>query len=142
MPIDTEHDNTSCIAPACLMPPMKRLALLLCLPLAAAAAPVDPAALEHTLDAMVASRFKADGPGVAALVVKDGKPVLRTVNGHRLVGHGGYILNFYSEVEMDIDEGIVTVTLHNGDRLGGDNEVLSKQMIMAAQDRPERAPAQ
>lgn len=57
---------------------MKRLALLLCLPLSGATAePVDPAALEPTLDAMVASRFKADGPGVAALVVKDGKPVLR-----------------------------------------------------------------
>lgn len=61
---------------------------------------------------------------------------LRTVNGHRLVGHGGYILNFYSELEMDIDANIVAVTLHNGDRFGGDNEVLSKLLISAAQGQP------
>lgn len=61
---------------------------------------------------------------------------LRTVNGRRLVGHGGYILNFYSQLEMDIDSGIVTVTLHNGDKLGGDNEALSKALIVAAQGGP------
>ncbi|WP_051933508.1 serine hydrolase [Massilia sp. BSC265] len=58
---------------------------------------------------------------------------LRKLNGKRLVGHGGYILNFYSQLEMDIDSGIVAVTLHNGDRFGGDNEVLSKQLIAEVQ---------
>lgn len=58
---------------------------------------------------------------------------LRKVNGKQLVGHGGYILNFYSQLEMDIDSGIVAVTLHNGDRFGGDNEELSKQLISAVQ---------
>ncbi len=58
---------------------------------------------------------------------------VRKVNGKRLVGHGGYILNFYSQLEMDIDSGIVAVTLHNGDRFGGDNEVLSKQLISEVQ---------
>lgn len=62
---------------------------------------------------------------------------LRTVNGKRLVGHGGYIFNFYSQLEMDIDSGIVAVTLHNGDRLGGDNEELSKQLISAVQDQAD-----
>jgi D-alanyl-D-alanine carboxypeptidase len=61
---------------------------------------------------------------------------LRTVNGHRLVGHGGYILNFYSELEMDVDANIVAVTLHNGDRFGGDNEYLSKRLIAVAQGKP------
>ncbi|MCC2956313.1 beta-lactamase family protein [Massilia sp. IC2-477] len=58
---------------------------------------------------------------------------LRTVNGKRLVGHGGYVFNFYSQLEMDVDSGIVAVTLHNGDRFGGDNEVLSKQLISEVQ---------
>lgn len=58
---------------------------------------------------------------------------LRTVNGKHLVGHGGYIFNFYSQLEMDVDSGIVAVTLHNGDRFGGDNEMLSKQLISEVQ---------
>ncbi|MEH6436227.1 serine hydrolase domain-containing protein [Massilia sp. DD77] len=57
----------------------------------------------------------------------------RRVNGKRLVGHGGYILNFYSQLEMAVDSGIVAVTLHNGDRFGGDNEELSKRLIAAVQ---------
>ena len=56
---------------------MKRLAILLCFPLAAAAAPHDPSALADALDATIASRFRLELPGVAALVVKDGKPLLR-----------------------------------------------------------------
>lgn len=64
----------------------------------------------------------------------------RTVNGHRLVGHGGYILNFYSQLEMDIDGNIVTVTLYNGDKLGGDNDELSKHL--AAQGKPAGAAGQ
>jgi serine beta-lactamase-like protein LACTB len=73
-------------------------------------------------------------------VLQDGKGTgyglgtwLRTVNGKHLVGHGGYILSFYSQLEMDIDSGIVAVTLHNGDRFGGDNEVLSRQLISEVQ---------
>jgi serine beta-lactamase-like protein LACTB len=65
---------------------------------------------------------------------------VRTVGGHHLVGHGGYIFNFYSMLEMDIDSGIVAVTLHNGDKLGGDNEELSRQLIGAAQGKPVSAP--
>jgi len=61
---------------------------------------------------------------------------IRTVNGHKLVGHGGYIHNFYSQLEMDIDASIVAITLHNGDRFGGDNEYLSKRMIAAVQGKP------
>ena len=56
---------------------MKRLAVLLYFPLAIAAAPNDPPSLEQSLDATIASRFRPDLPGVAALVVKDGKPLLR-----------------------------------------------------------------
>jgi len=74
-------------------------------------------------------------------VLADGKATgyglgtwLREVKGKRLVGHGGYILNFYSQLEMDIDSGIVAVTLHNGDRFGGDNEVLSRELISAVQE--------
>jgi serine beta-lactamase-like protein LACTB len=59
---------------------------------------------------------------------------LRKVNGKRLVGHGGYIFSFYSQLEMDVDSGIVAVTLHNGDKLGGDNEELSKRLISEVQD--------
>ena len=73
-------------------------------------------------------------------VLADGKATdyglgewVRTVNGKRLVGHGGYMFNFYSQLEMDIDSRIVAVTLHNGDRFGGDNEVMSKRLISAAQ---------
>ena len=58
---------------------------------------------------------------------------LRTVNGKHLVGHGGYVFNFYSQLEMDIDSGIVAVTLHNGDKFGGNNEELSKRLIAAVQ---------
>jgi serine beta-lactamase-like protein LACTB len=58
---------------------------------------------------------------------------VRKLNGKHLVGHGGYVFNFYSQLEMDIDSGIVAVTLHNGDRFGGDNEELSAQLISAAQ---------
>ena len=39
---------------------------------------------------------------------------------------------------MDIDSDIVVVTLHNGDRFGGDNEKMSKQLIMEVQ---RQAPA-
>lgn len=73
----------------------------------------------------ILSDGKATGYGLGTWV--------RKVNGKRLVGHGGYILNFYSQLEMDIDSGIVAVTLHNGDRFGGDNEVLSKQLISEVQ---------
>lgn len=58
---------------------------------------------------------------------------LRKLNGKQLVGHGGYIINFYTQLEMDVDSGIVAVTLHNGDRFGGDNEELSKQLISTVQ---------
>ena len=58
---------------------------------------------------------------------------VRSVNGKRLVGHAGYIFNFYSQLEMDIDSSIVAVTLHNGDKFGGDNEELSEQLIAAVQ---------
>ena len=34
---------------------------------------------------------------------------------------------------MDIDSNIVAVTLHNGDKFGGDNEELSEQLIAAVQ---------
>lgn len=61
---------------------------------------------------------------------------VRKVNGRRLVGHGGYVFNFYSNVEMDIDSDIVAVTLHNGDRFGGDNEKLSKDLISKVQSWP------
>lgn len=77
-------------------------------------------------------------------VLPDGKATdygygtwLRTVDGKHLVGHGGYVMNFYSQLEMDVDSGIVAVTLHNGDRFGGDNEVLSKQLISEVQAWPQ-----
>ncbi|MEX5744273.1 serine hydrolase domain-containing protein [Massilia sp. X63] len=60
---------------------MKRLALLLCFPLLAAAAPAAPAALAESLDRIVAARFKPELPGIAVLVVKDGRPVLRKAYG-------------------------------------------------------------
>ena len=89
---------------------------------------VSPAGVKRMNASYVLPNGQATGYGLGAWV--------RTLNGHRLVGHGGYILNFYSQLEMDIDAGIVTVTLHNGDKLGGDNEELSKRLIAAAQGRP------
>lgn len=65
---------------------------------------------------------------------------IRKVNGNTLVGHGGYIHNFYSQLEMDLDAHIVAVTLHNGDRFGGDNEYLSKRLIATAQGKPIAEP--
>lgn len=61
---------------------------------------------------------------------------IRSVNGKRLVGHGGYIFNFYSQLEMDVDSRILAITLHNGDKFGGDNEELSKELISAVQASP------
>ena len=92
---------------------------------------VSPASVRRMNTSHVLPNGEATGYGLGEWV--------RTVNGHRLVGHGGYIMNFYSQLEMDIDAGIVTVTLHNGDRLGGDNEELSKRLIAAAQDEPAGA---
>jgi serine beta-lactamase-like protein LACTB len=80
----------------------------------------------------VLANGKATGYGLGEWV--------RDVNGHHLVGHGGYIMNFYSMVEMDVDAGVVAVTLHNGDRFGGDNEELSKRLIAAAQGQPISPP--
>jgi len=87
---------------------------------------VSPANVQRMNTEHVLPGGKATGYGLGEWV--------RTVNGKRLVGHGGYIFNFYSQLEMDIDSGIVTVTLHNGDKLGGDNEELSKRLIVAVQD--------
>lgn len=87
---------------------------------------VSPANVKRMNASYVLPGGKATGYGLGEWV--------RTVNGKHLVGHGGYIFNFYSQLEMDIDSGIVTVTLHNGDKLGGDNEELSKQLIVAVQD--------
>jgi len=89
---------------------------------------VSPAGVQRMNASYVLPNGKATGYGLGEWV--------RTLNGHRLVGHGGYILNFYSQLEMDIDAGIVTVTLHNGDKLGGDNEELSKRLIAAVQGQP------
>ncbi|MEW6371865.1 MAG: serine hydrolase domain-containing protein [Pseudomonadota bacterium] len=89
---------------------------------------VSPASLRRMNTSHVLPSGEATGYGLGEWV--------RTVNGHRLVGHGGYIMNFYSQLEMDIDAGIVAVTLHNGDRFGGDNEELSKRLIAAAQGQP------
>lgn len=86
---------------------------------------VSPAGVQRMNTDHVLPDGKATGYGLGTWV--------RKVNGKRLVGHGGYILNFYSQLEMDIDSGIVAVTLHNGDRFGGDNEVLSKQLISEVQ---------
>lgn len=89
---------------------------------------VSPASVKLMNASHVLPDGKATGYGLGTWV--------RTVNGKQLVGHGGYIFNFYSQLEMDIDSRIVAVTLHNGDRLGGDNEELSKQLISAAQAVP------
>ena len=56
---------------------MKALALLLAVPLAAMASPPSPETLTGSLDTLIAARFKPELPGVAALVLKEGKPVLR-----------------------------------------------------------------
>ena len=87
---------------------------------------VSPANVKRMNASYVLPGGKATGYGLGEWV--------RTVNGRHLVGHGGYIFNFYSQLEMDIESRIVTVTLHNGDRLGGDNEELSKHLIMTVQD--------
>lgn len=92
---------------------------------------VSPASVRRMNTSHVLPNGEATGYGLGEWV--------RTVNGHRLVGHGGYIMNFYSQLEMDIDSNVVTVTLHNGDKLGGDNEELSKRLIAAAQDEPAGA---
>lgn len=86
---------------------------------------VSPANVKRMNASHVLPNGKATGYGLGEWV--------RTVNGRQLVGHGGYIFNFYSQLEMDVDSGIVTVTLHNGDKLGGDNEELSKRLIVAVQ---------
>ena len=150
---------------------MKWLGLLLCFPLAALAAPDNFPKVAQTLDSIVAARFKPEAPGVVALVLKDGRPILRKAYGMANVelnvqlqpahvfrigsttklftatevmllvedgklaldAPGGYIFNFYSQLEMDIDSSIVAVTLHNGDKFGGDNEELSEQLIAAVQ---------
>lgn len=66
---------------------------------------------------------------------------IRTVNGHTLVGHGGFIpTGFYSQLEMDLNAKIIAITLHNGDKFGGDNEYLSKRIIAAAQGMPFHEP--
>ncbi|MES3023676.1 MAG: serine hydrolase domain-containing protein [Pseudomonadota bacterium] len=86
---------------------------------------VPPASVKRMNTSYVLPSGVATGYGLGTWV--------RTVNGKRLVGHGGYIFNFYSQLEMDIDSGIVAVTLHNGDKFGGDNEELSRQLISAVQ---------
>jgi len=87
---------------------------------------VSPAGVRRMNTSYVLPDGKASGYGLGTW--------LREVNGRHLVGHGGYIINFYSELEMDVDSGIVAVTLHNGDMFGGDNEELSRELISAVQD--------
>ena len=89
---------------------------------------VTPANVTKMNTSHVLPNGEATGYGLGAWV--------RTIDGHRLVGHGGYVFNFYSQLEMDIDAGIVAVTLHNGDKFGGDNEQLSRQLILVAQGKP------
>lgn len=86
---------------------------------------VSPAGVKRMNTGVVLPDGRKTGYGLGTWV--------RELNGKKLVGHGGYIMNFYSQLEMDIDSGIVAVTLHNGDRFGGDNEVLSKQLISEVQ---------
>lgn len=93
---------------------------------------VSPALVKRMNTSVVLPNGEATGYGLGQWI--------RTVNGHKLVGHGGYIFNFYSQLEMDIDAGIVAITLHNGDRFGGDNEYLSKRLIAAAQGKPIAEP--
>ena len=87
---------------------------------------VSPASVKRMNTSHVLLNGEATGYGFGTWV--------RTVNGKHLVGHGGYIFNFYSNLEMDVDSGIVAVTLHNGDKLGGDNEELSQQLISEVQN--------
>ncbi len=89
---------------------------------------VSTASLQKMNKSYVLPDGKATGYGLGTWV--------REVNGKHLVGHGGYIFNYYSQLEMDIDSGIVAVTLHNGDKFGGDNEELSKQLISLVQGAP------
>ncbi|PWF45445.1 serine hydrolase domain-containing protein [Massilia glaciei] len=86
---------------------------------------VSPASVKRMNTSHVLPNGAATGYGLGTWV--------RKVNGKHLVGHGGYIFNFYSQLEMDVDSGIVAVTLHNGDKFGGDNEELSRQLISAVQ---------
>ncbi|MBF6907494.1 serine hydrolase, partial [Acinetobacter baumannii] len=86
---------------------------------------VSPAGVRRMNTSFILPNGKKTGYGLGTWV--------RTVNGKHLVGHGGYVLNFYSQLEMDVDSGIVAVTLHNGDRFGGDNEELSRQLISEVQ---------
>ncbi|SFB90478.1 serine beta-lactamase-like protein LACTB [Massilia yuzhufengensis] len=86
---------------------------------------VPPEGVRRMNASVVLPNGEATGYGLGSWV--------RMVNGKHLVGHGGYIFNFYSQLEMDVDSGIIAVTLHNGDRFGGDNEVLSKQLISEVQ---------
>ena len=95
---------------------------------------VSPTSLRRMNTSHVLPNGEATGYGLGVWV--------RKLNGRRLVGHGGYILNFYSQLEMDIDSNIVTVTLHNGDKLGGDNEELSKRLIAVIQGEPAGAAGQ
>ena len=94
---------------------------------------VTPASVRRMNTSYVLPDGKATGYGLGEWV--------RQVNGRHLVGHGGYIFNFYSQLEMDIDSGIVVVTLHNGDRFGGDNEAMSKRLIEVVQGVSDGAPA-
>lgn len=92
---------------------------------------VSPANVRRMNTSYVLPDGKATGYGLGAW--------LRQVGGKRLVGHGGYIVNFYSQLEMDVDSGIVAVTLHNGDKFGGDNEELSRALISAVQGATTQA---
>lgn len=89
---------------------------------------VSAASLKRMNASHVLADGKATGYGLGTWV--------REVNGKHVVGHGGYIFSFYSQLEMDVDSGIVAVTLHNGDRFGGDNEELSRSLISAVQAWP------
>jgi serine beta-lactamase-like protein LACTB len=90
---------------------------------------VSPAGVQRMNSPYRLANGKTTGYGLGTWV--------RTVNGKRVVGHGGYVFNFYSQLEMDIDSGIVAVTLHNGDRFGGDNEVLNQELISQVQSWPK-----
>jgi D-alanyl-D-alanine carboxypeptidase len=95
---------------------------------------VSPASVKRMNTSYVLPNGEATGYGLGEWV--------REVNGNHLVGHGGYIFNFYSQLEMDTDSGIVAVTLHNGDKFGRDNEELSKRLIAAAQGKQISEPGQ
>lgn len=89
---------------------------------------VSPAGVKKMNTSYVLPSGEATGYGLGEWV--------REINGHHWVGHGGYIFNFYSQLEMDLNAGIVAVTLHNGDKFGGDNEQLSKQLMSVSQGMP------